>query len=96
MIISAVEASVSINRLSTFLQREELQKDAVYHVKQSGPFSKGEKVISVKGLAVKWDLEKEAVLRDISFSVRSGSLLTVVGPVGNAFILYQFHDLSLF
>uniref|UniRef100_A0A4W2EE42 Multidrug resistance-associated protein 4 n=1 Tax=Bos indicus x Bos taurus TaxID=30522 RepID=A0A4W2EE42_BOBOX len=72
------EAVVSINRIKDFLLLEEIP----LHDHQLLP-SDGETIVDVQDLTAFWDKESGTpALKGLSFTVRPGELLAVVGPVG--------------
>ncbi|KAI4565334.1 hypothetical protein MJT46_009677 [Ovis ammon polii x Ovis aries] len=72
------EAVVSINRIKDFLLLEEI----LPHDHQLVP-SDGETIVDVQDLTAFWDKESGTpALQGLSFTVRRGELLAVVGPVG--------------
>ncbi|XP_069457984.1 ATP-binding cassette sub-family C member 4-like isoform X2 [Ovis canadensis] len=72
------EAVVSINRIKDFL----LLEDIPPHDHQLVP-SGGETIVDVQDLTAFWDKESGTpALQGLSFTVRRGELLAVVGPVG--------------
>ncbi|XP_065757968.1 ATP-binding cassette sub-family C member 4-like [Muntiacus reevesi] len=72
------ETVVSIKRIKDFL----LLEDIPLHNHQLLP-SDGETIVDVQDLTAFWDKESGTpVLRGLSFTVRPGELLAVVGPVG--------------
>ncbi|KAM9675035.1 ATP-binding cassette sub-family C member 4-like [Dama dama] len=72
------ETVVSIKRIKNFLLLEEIPQ----HDHQLLP-SDGETIVDVQDLTAFWDEESGTpVLRGLSFTVRPGELLAVVGPVG--------------
>lgn len=97
VLTSFIEASVSLNRLFSFLTNEELQKDAVQHlptVKQ-----KGDIAINVGDNATflwKRKPEYKVALKNINFQAKKGELSCIVGRVGSgksAFIKSILGDL---
>uniref|UniRef100_A0A8C0AJR6 ATP-binding cassette, sub-family C (CFTR/MRP), member 4 n=1 Tax=Bos mutus grunniens TaxID=30521 RepID=A0A8C0AJR6_BOSMU len=72
------EAVVSINRIKDFLLLEEIP----LHDHQLLP-SDGETIVDVQDLTAFWDkVTRTPALKGLSFTVRPGELLAVVGPVG--------------
>uniref|UniRef100_H2Z8G2 Multidrug resistance-associated protein 1 n=1 Tax=Ciona savignyi TaxID=51511 RepID=H2Z8G2_CIOSA len=77
VVTSLVQASVSLQRLESFLNNEELDQFNVDHSAAS------ENAIRVDGASFRWDQdEEEDVLQNISMTVPEGSLVAIVGQVG--------------
>uniref|UniRef100_F6PGX9 Uncharacterized protein n=1 Tax=Ciona intestinalis TaxID=7719 RepID=F6PGX9_CIOIN len=77
VVTSLVQASVSLQRLESFLNNEELDRSNVDRSFIS------DDVIQVEQGSFKWDGdEEEDVLHNISMTVPDGSLVAVVGQVG--------------
>uniref|UniRef100_A0A4W2I434 ABC transmembrane type-1 domain-containing protein n=2 Tax=Bos TaxID=9903 RepID=A0A4W2I434_BOBOX len=71
------EAVVSIRRIKNFLLLDEIPE---LHPQQP---SDGERMVDMQDFTAFWDEESETpTLRGLSFTVRPGELLAVVGPVG--------------
>ncbi|XP_027413624.1 multidrug resistance-associated protein 4-like isoform X3 [Bos indicus x Bos taurus] len=71
------EAVVSIRRIKNFLLLDEIPE---LHPQQP---SDGERIVDMQDFTAFWDEESETPsLRGLSFTVRPGELLAVVGPVG--------------
>ncbi|KAJ3191005.1 hypothetical protein HK101_008174 [Irineochytrium annulatum] len=88
VITSVIDASVSFNRLYTFLMNEELDPSSVVHEYRAhaAATTDGSSVerISIKSGTFRWSKNStEPVLKDISISVHDGSLVTLVGQVGS-------------
>lgn len=82
MVITAlVEASVAVNRITSFLTAEEVQLDAV---KREESVSRvGEESVVVTDGSFTWNkYEDQIVLNDINFAARKGELACIVGRVG--------------
>ncbi|XP_053354043.1 multidrug resistance-associated protein 4 isoform X1 [Clarias gariepinus] len=72
------EASISIRRIKNFLMLDELVKRNVVVPKE-----KGEVSVELRDLSCSWEKSLDVpTLQNISFSVKTGQLLAVVGPVG--------------
>lgn len=82
MVITAIiEASVAIQRLSSFFQASELQSDAV--LSYDAVAEDGEETIRIRDAVFKWNSEDDNnVLENISFSAHMGELSCIVGRVG--------------
>lgn len=81
---SYIEASVSIDRLSSFLTNEELQRDCVQRLPKVK--NAGDVVIKVGDNATflwKRKPEYKVALKNVNFQVRKGELNCVVGRVGS-------------
>ncbi|KAH3901952.1 probable Metal resistance protein YCF1 [Saccharomycodes ludwigii] len=81
-ITSFVEASISVNRLSKFLNNEELQKDAVKH--EPSVTKVGDVSVKLSDATFLWKRKPEykIALSNINFEARKGQLNCVVGKVG--------------
>ncbi|XP_055069172.2 ATP-binding cassette sub-family C member 4 isoform X1 [Misgurnus anguillicaudatus] len=80
----AAEAAVSIKRIKKFLMLDEL-KDHSQRSLSQGSLSNEEKEASVElqDLVCYWDQSLDSpTLQNLSFTVKSGQLLAVIGPVG--------------
>ncbi|KAI1287364.1 ATP-binding cassette sub-family C member 4 [Halotydeus destructor] len=78
-IAQTAEAMVSLSRLQEFLLLEE--KDTAESIEYS-PETRGEIIAS--NVSAKWLAEAEdVILKDISFQLKPGQLLAVIGPVGS-------------
>lgn len=97
VLTSFIEASVSLNRLFSFLTNEELQTDSVQHlpkVKNSGDIAI--KVGDDATFLWKRKPEYQVALKNINFQAKKGELVCVVGRVGSgksAFIQSLLGDL---
>lgn len=83
-ITSFIEASVSVNRLHSFLTNEELQKDSVS--REPSVTSKGDIAVNVGGDATfLWQRKPEykVALKNINFQAKKGELTCIVGRVGS-------------
>ena len=83
MVISnLVEAIVSVKRISTFLDSDELQTDArTITLKEN--IQDGDEVLSIADGEFFWSKDgKEPTLQDINLTVRKGELTAVLGQVG--------------
>ena len=83
MVVSnLVEAIVSIKRISSFLDSDELQTDARDVVLKEG-IQEGDQVLSIANGEFFWSKDgKEPTLQDINLSVKKGELVAVLGQVG--------------
>ena len=82
MINSAVEASVSFNRLLQFFMSEEQDPRAVSHpITQFADETSIER-ITIQNGTFTWDSDGSSILKNINLHVKSGSLYCVVGTVG--------------
>ncbi|KAM7110962.1 ATP-binding cassette sub-family C member 4 isoform 1-T1 [Molossus nigricans] len=71
------EAVVSIRRIKNFLLLDEIKQCS------PEPPADGKTIVQVQDLTTFWDKVSETpTLQDLSFTVRPGELLAVVGPVG--------------
>ena len=83
MVVSnLVEAVVSVKRISSFLDSDELQTDArEIVVKES--IQEGDEVLSITNGEFFWSKDgKDPILQDINLTVRKGELVAVLGQVG--------------
>ncbi|KAM3082917.1 ATP-binding cassette glutathione S-conjugate transporter ycf1 [Clarireedia jacksonii] len=81
VITSIIEASVAVNRLTSFLTAEELQPDAVIY--KGAIEEEGEESLSIRDGTFSWDRHADRnVLEDINFSANKGELTCIVGRVG--------------
>ncbi|KAK6762893.1 hypothetical protein RB195_023553 [Necator americanus] len=79
IITQTVQVVVSNRRLKEFLTSEELSPICVDHIARDN-----NEVIKVSNSTLAWDKsEAQATLQNISFSVKKGQLVTVVGRVGH-------------
>ena len=76
IVVSLVQAKVSLDRVNKYMNNEELDKGAV----KCDP--KVKEQILIQNSTFKWGKEDPIVLNDVNFSVKSGSLTAVVGTVG--------------
>lgn len=83
MVISfLVEAIVSIKRISTFLDSDELQTDARDVILKEN-IQDGDEVLSISNGEFFWSKgAKEPILQDINLTVKKGELIAVLGQVG--------------
>lgn len=83
MVITAIiEATVAVGRLTSFLQAEELQPDAVTNL---GPADNiGDEAVVMEDASFTWDRDSERkCLTGINFSANKGELSCIVGRVGS-------------
>ncbi|TYJ52875.1 hypothetical protein B9479_006510 [Cryptococcus floricola] len=88
IINSIIEATVSCNRLESFLAAEELDPNARTLIRPSedpqGEPKKGDTVINIKKGDFRWlEDSTEPILQDIDLDVKKGELLALVGRVGD-------------
>lgn len=82
VISSLVEAVVSVKRISSFLDSDELQTDA-RDVIVKDDIQDGDKVLSITNGEFFWSKDaKEPTLQDINLTVRKGELIAILGQVG--------------
>ncbi|XP_053420105.1 ATP-binding cassette sub-family C member 4-like isoform X7 [Nycticebus coucang] len=73
----ASESIVSIRRIQDFLLLDEISKH------NPDPLSDGKRIVHVQDFTAFWDKEVETpTLQGLTFTVRPGELLAVIGPVG--------------
>ncbi|XP_021917145.1 multidrug resistance-associated protein 1 isoform X2 [Zootermopsis nevadensis] len=77
LIITLVQASVSIKRVNRFMNSEELDPNSVQHDQSE----KNHLVIENGNFS--WGSEDQVILRNINLSFKQGSLVAVVGTVGS-------------
>lgn len=81
VITSIIEASVAVNRLTSFFEASELQHDAV--LQYEAVSDKGEEAVRIRDASFKWNSQDAGnALENISFSAHKGELSCVVGRVG--------------
>ncbi|KAL6300043.1 metal resistance protein YCF1 [Sparassis latifolia] len=79
---NVIEAWVSVQRLSSFLDSDELQSDA-REIVQVPRLELGDEVLSITGGEFTWSKEAAVpTLEDINLTVRKGELVGVLGRVG--------------
>ncbi|KAM7285677.1 multidrug resistance-associated protein 1 [Ixodes scapularis] len=71
-----IRCKVSLRRLSAFLEEGELDEEAIGTNPEKGD------AVSLRQASFTWAREEPEVLRDLTLSVKKGSLVAVVGPVG--------------
>jgi len=83
MVISnLVEAIVSVKRISSFLDSDELQTDA-RNISLKENIQDGDEVLSITNGEFFWSKDgKEPTLQDINLKVKKGELTAVLGQVG--------------
>nr|XP_034338521.1 multidrug resistance-associated protein 1 [Crassostrea gigas] len=75
-ITSLIELSVSLKRIETFLNREEIDESAIQHSEDA------EKAITMKAASFTWNKAKSPSLKNIDVDVANGELVAVIGSVG--------------
>jgi ATPase subunit of ABC transporter with duplicated ATPase domains len=82
VISSLVEAIVSVKRISSFLDSDELQNDA-RDIVLKGNIQDGDEVLSITHGEFLWSKDaKEPILQDINLTVKKGELIAILGQVG--------------
>jgi len=82
VITSIIEATVAVGRLTSFLEAEELQPDAV--IRKPAAVKPGDEAVRVRDATFTWDRnESRKCLEDINFVARKGELSCIVGRVGS-------------
>lgn len=83
MVISnLVEAIVSVKRISSFLDSDELQNDARDVVLKEN-IQVGDEVLSITNGEFHWSKDgKDPILQDINLTAKKGELVAVLGQVG--------------
>ncbi|KAL9964349.1 hypothetical protein ACROYT_G027978 [Oculina patagonica] len=79
VIISLIQARVSLKRLTEFLSLEELDPD---NVETTMPDHISTQAIHIENGTFSWDANGKPTLTDINVNIPSGSLVAVVGQVG--------------
>ncbi|XP_068732556.1 multidrug resistance-associated protein 1-like [Montipora capricornis] len=79
VIISMIQGKVSIDRLTHFLNLEELDPN---NVEKTMPEHISSQAIHVEDGSFSWDKEESPILKHINVNIPSGSLVAVVGSVG--------------
>ena len=81
VITSIVEASVAVNRLTSYLTASELQPDAVL---RSDPVNTGEESVRIRDASFTWNKDEDLkALHDINLRAVKGELACIVGRVGS-------------
>lgn len=81
LVSAIVEASVAVNRLTSFLTAEEVQHDAV--LRKPTIKEDGKETIRVRDATFTWKkADSRYTLKNINFSAKKGQLTCVVGRVG--------------
>jgi ATP-binding cassette, subfamily C (CFTR/MRP), member 1 len=82
VISSLVEAIVSVKRISSFLDSDELQTDAREVILKEN-IQVGDEVLSITNGEFFWSKDgKEPILQDINLTAKKGELIAVLGQVG--------------
>ena len=83
MTSNIAEAIVSIKRLQSFFDADELQEASRYICNSPNSGSQDEPILSIKNGEFKWTREASfSTLEDINLTVRKGELVGVLGRVG--------------
>jgi len=77
IIVYLVQAGVSLKRINTFMNNDELDDEAVQH-DQNVPYT-----IHIQNGNFRWGENDPNVLNDINLCIKPGSLTAVVGAVGS-------------
>ena len=77
IVVSLVQAKVSLDRVNKYMNNEELDKNAVQHDDESVT-----EQIKIRNGTFKWGKDEPVILENINFNVKPGSLTAVVGTVG--------------
>ncbi|KZF22614.1 multidrug resistance-associated protein 1 [Xylona heveae TC161] len=83
VITSIIEASVAVSRLTSFFTADEIQTDAVLHLKE--PVTEiGDESVQLRDATFTWNRNgTKNALERINFSARKGELSCIVGRVGS-------------
>lgn len=82
VVTNLIEAIVSIKRISSFLDSDELQTDARDVVLKEN-IQDGDEVLSITNGEFFWSKDgKEPALQDINLTVKKGELIAILGQVG--------------
>ena len=76
IVVSLVQAKVSLDRVNKYMNNEELDAEAVHHDKSV------KEQIRIRNGTFKWGKGEREILKNINFSVKPGSLTAIVGTVG--------------
>ena len=77
IVVSLVQAKVSLDRVNKYMNNEELDTNAVQHDDDSV-----KEQIRIRNGTFKWGRDEPVILENINFNVKPGSLTAVVGTVG--------------
>ena len=76
IVVSLVQAKVSLDRVNKYMNNDELDTDAVKHddsVKEQ---------VNIQDATFKWGKDDPTILKNINFKVKPRTLTAVVGTVG--------------
>ena len=79
MILLIIQVSVSLKRINTFMNTEELDLSAISHDDSVNNNS----AVSMQNVSLKWSIDEPYVLEDIYLEAPKGSLIAIVGSVGS-------------
>lgn len=92
MTSNIIEALVSVNRLSAFLNADELQPDARYVSKAKPALDVGDEVLSIANGEFAWSKTATSpILEDINLTVRKGELVGILGRVGAGKVCHAWY-----
>lgn len=81
VITAIIEASVAVNRLTAYLNSEEIQTSAV--MRKPAATKVGEETVKINNGTFSWNrYEDRLALEDVEFSTKKGDLTCIVGRVG--------------
>ncbi|XP_065898603.1 multidrug resistance-associated protein 1-like isoform X2 [Dysidea avara] len=80
LISSIIQASVSLKRLTTFLQNDELDPDNVHNIEETTVGD--EDAVVIHNGSFTWDKTESTILENINLNIKPGQLVAVVGHVG--------------
>ncbi|XP_046653460.1 multidrug resistance-associated protein 1-like isoform X4 [Daphnia pulicaria] len=75
LVVSFVQASVSIKRLNKFMNADELDPESVSHETTAS-------AINIEKGSFAWSQGEQPILKDINIEIKPGKLVAVVGQVG--------------
>lgn len=82
MISAVVEASVAVERLTSFLLAEEVQENAI--LLEDAVEGIGKESVAVRDASFTWNrAQSDLVLENINFTVKKGQLACIIGKVGS-------------
>lgn len=90
-----IEAMVSVKRLSTFFDSDELQPDVRQTVAKDN-VEHGDTVVSIVNGEFRWTKDSPSpALEDINLTIRKGELVGILGRVGAGKVCLLFHYMRL-
>ena len=74
-VIQMIQASVSLTRVNNYLNSREINTEAISREKSDA------NAIEMKNASFTWDTEAPPAIENVSFEIRKGSLVAIVGQV---------------